>query len=411
MRENPGFSVLWAINFASSMVGWSMGIVLSVHIYRLTGSALWTAVFAATPALAGLVFGHVAGTVADRWNPLRVVQLTLASRVVVLLGLFVVAEAPFKLALLVFLQAVIQQIYRPAEQVLIADLVSADNLPQANGLNSFASNATRLVAPALGGFIMVLVGFSGTALGLTVFMTCSAILSLTLGRWYRPKPPRDDNEGSDGTAPSGMQPVGTYLKLLRRNPRVRGLVLLQILDAVKEGPLTALFPVLMLGVVGATASEMGLASSAFAVSAVLAGPLMGTVIKRAGYHLPVIAGAAVAQSLIVVLVIWPSFPMALIVFFLSGLPFTVSWVGSQTWLLLTAPLAMRGRVIGTSGAIYSGVLLTTMLGSGALADIVGVQWVIGAAAAVAVLGLIPVHLLLRSGVSSMDAGAVPQTQN
>ena len=134
LRTHPGFSMLWAINFTSSMVGWSMGIALSVHIYQLTGSALWTAFLAATPTVSAIVFGHLAGTVADRWNPLRVVQLTLLARVVVLLGLFVVAESPGWLAILVFVQAAVQQIYRPAEQVLIADFVSAEDLPEANGL-------------------------------------------------------------------------------------------------------------------------------------------------------------------------------------------------------------------------------------------------------------------------------------
>ncbi|MDN6372162.1 MAG: MFS transporter, partial [Brevibacterium aurantiacum] len=162
--------MLWAINFTSSMVGWSMGIALSVHIYQLTGSALWTAILAATPTVSAIVFGHLAGTVADRWHPLRVVQLTLLARVVVLLGLFVVAESPGWLAILVFVQAAVQQIYRPAEQVLIADFVSAEALPEANGLNSFASNATRLVAPALGGFVIAVVGFGWTALGMTAFM-------------------------------------------------------------------------------------------------------------------------------------------------------------------------------------------------------------------------------------------------
>lgn len=392
--------MLWAINFVTSMVGWSMGIALSVHIYQLTGSALWTAVMAAAPTVAGLMFGHLAGTVADRWNPLRTVQATLVSRIIVLLSLFFFAESPVGLAILVFVQAALHQIYRPAEQVLVADFVPADALAEANGLNSFASNATRLIAPALGGFVIGIFGFGWTALGMTALIASAAVLSFTLGRWYQPESPGDGTEVTDDAAPAI-----TYLQLLRRNPRVRGLVLLQVLDAVKEGPLTALFPVLMLGVVGATSAEMGLANSAFAVSAVVAGPLVGVAINRLGYQLTIVGGAFVASSLIIVLVVWPSFPMAVIAFLLSGLPFTLSWVGSQTWLLLTAPRSMRGRVVGTNGAIYSGITLIAMLSSGFLAELVGVRWVIGVSTAVAVLGLVAVHFLLRS------AGGGPETEN
>lgn len=226
-------------------------------------------------------------------------------------------------------------------------------------------------------------------------MLCSALLSLTLHRWdtFDHKP--DDAEAHDGSDAGNTAP-STLLILVRQNRRVRGLILFQILDAVKEGPLSALFPVLMLGVVGASSAEMGLANSAFAASAVIAGPLIGTVVKRFGYRLTVLGGAAVANILIVILVIRPSFPIAAVVFFLSGLPFTMSWVGGQTWLLLTAPKVMRGRVVGTSGAVYSGLSLITMLGSGALAEAIGAQWVIGIAATVAIVGLVAVHVLLRS---------------
>ncbi|HWM03779.1 MAG TPA: MFS transporter, partial [Actinophytocola sp.] len=170
---------------------------------------------------------------------------------------------------------------------------------------------------------------------------------------------------------------------------------LQLLDALKEGPLSALFPVLMLGVIGASAGEMGLANSAFAVTAVIAGPFVGLTIRRLGYRVPVVLGAAIANSLIVVLAIWPSTPMAFVAFFLSGLPFTISWVGTQTWLLLSVPDSARGRIVGTSGAAYAAVLLGAMLGSGVLADAIGARWVIGGAAAISVAGLVAVNRLVR----------------
>lgn len=115
-----------------------------------------------------------------------------------------------------------------------------------------------------------------------------------------------------------------------------------------------------------------------------------------GYRLPVIVGAAVSNLLIVVLAIWPSTAMALVAFLLSGLPFTLSWVGTQTWLLLSVPDKVRGRVVGTTGALYASVLLATMLGAGVLAEVVGVRWVLGVTAALAVAGLVVVDRLVRS---------------
>lgn len=406
LRKNPGFRAIWAINLVSSLVGWSMGIALSVHIYQLTDSPMWTAVMVAAPTLSGLAFGQLAGTLADRRSPLRIVQLSLTIRVVILIGLFAVSESPIWLVALVFAQSAAQQIYRPAEQVLIADFTSADKLAEANGLNSFASNATRLIGPALGGFVIAIIGFGLTALGMTILMLCSTMLSLALGRWRRDPAAVSDKTVFGRTESIAIESASTYRQLLRQSHRARGLVLLQVSDAVKEGPLSALFPVLILGVVGASSAEMGLANSAFAVSAVIAGPLLGLVVRRLGYHLTVLGGALIAHLLIVALAFWPSFPMAVVAFVLSGLPFTLSWVGGQTWLLLTAPRTLRGRVVGTTGAIYSGVLLITMLVSGALAEVCGVQLVIGVSATLAIVGLIFVHFLLRSESRADEAGTI-----
>ncbi|MEU8204808.1 MFS transporter [Streptosporangium sp. NPDC049046] len=390
LMRNPNLGTLLVVNLVSSLVGSGVGIALSVHIYQLTQSPIWTAVLAAVPTVAGLAFGHLAGSVADRWgNPLRIIRIALFLRVLVLVAVFALADSPLGLVSAVFAQAVLQQLYIPAEQVLIADYVTAEDLAEANGLNSFASNATRLVGPALGGFVMGWAGFRWTAIGVTTLMLLSALLSLLLRGSGRKTPT------AGGTVEEGEEGCGDgYLAMLRRSRRVRGLVLLQVLDAIKEGPLSSLFPVLMLGVIGATSGQMGLVNSAFAVSAVIAGPVIGTVVRRLGYRLPVLLGAAISNGAILVLAIWPSLPLALIAFVVSGLPFTISWVGGQTWLLLSTPRSLRGRIVGTTGAIYAGVSLVTMLASGVLAEWFGPRWVIGLGSFIALAGLIAVTALL-----------------
>ena len=391
LMRNPNFGTLLAVNLVSSAVGSSVGIALSVHLYQLTRSPIWTSVLAAVPTVAGVAFGHLAGTVADRWSaPLRIIRIALFLRVLVLMALFALANSPLGLVCAVFAQAVVQQLYTPAEQVLIAHYVTVEDLVDANGLNSFASNATRLVGPALGGFIMGWAGFRWTAIGVTTLMLLSTLLSLLLRGSGRKTPT------AGGTAEEGEEGGDDgYLAVLRRSRRVRGLVLLQLLDAVREGPLSSLFPVLMLGVIGATSGQMGLVNSAFAVSAVFAGPVIGTVVRRLGYRLPVLLGAAISNGAIVVLAIWPSLPLALIAFVVCGLPFTISWVGGQTWLLLSTPLSQRGRIVGTTGAIYAGVSLVAMLASGVLAKWFGPRWVIGLGSFIAVAGLIVITALLN----------------
>jgi len=397
LAANRGFRTLWAINLMSSLVGWALGIALGVHTYQLTGSALWTAVVAATPSVAGMLIGHLSGRTADRSDVRVLVRVYLFARIVPLLLLFTVSQSALGLAAAVFLQAILQQLYTPAEQVLIAQYVCRDDLAEANGLNSLASNATRLIAPALGGFLIAWVGFRWTVTGMSIVMLGSALLSLSLPGRRAAQVSRTEED----TEPCAPQ---SYRGALRASVRVRGLVLLQVSDAIREGPLTGLFPVLMLGVIGVTSGQMGLTNSAFAVTAIIAGPLVARTTRRLGYRLPVIAGAALTNAMFVALAVWPSWPLAFIVFFVSGLPFTISWVAGQTWLLLSVPDTFRGRVVGTTNAVYSTVLLATMLAAGALADRVGARWVIGTAAALAVCAVLIVDPLISRAAPDDVAG-------
>ncbi|GAA1603246.1 hypothetical protein GCM10009804_69600 [Kribbella hippodromi] len=157
--------------------------------------------------------------------------------------------------------------------------------------------------------------------------------------------------------------------------------MLQALDAIKEGALSTIYPVLMLGVILASPSQMGLVNSSFAVTAVLVAPFIPVVIRKRGYTTPIALGAAVSGIGLALLAIWPSVEIAFATFLLGGAPFTISWVASNTLLVMSVPEQHRARAVGTTGNIYAVAMLSSAGISGVLADAVGVLPVLAAAAA------------------------------
>src|SRR5262245_61187221 len=85
LRQDREFRRDWLARTVS--VGGSMVtfVVLPVLVYRMTGSAVWTALVTAAESLPYLCFGLVAGALADRADRKRVMVGTdLASAVVLL---------------------------------------------------------------------------------------------------------------------------------------------------------------------------------------------------------------------------------------------------------------------------------------------------------------------------------------
>ena len=71
--------------------------------------------------------------------------------------------------------------------------------------------------------------------------------------------------------------------------------------------------------------------------------------------------------------------MALTIWFLSGFPFTISWVACNTLLLLTTEDHMRARTVGTLGSLYGLNSLIAAATAGITAELYGVLPVLIAA--------------------------------
>ncbi|MGI8415373.1 MAG: MFS transporter [Nakamurella sp.] len=366
----PEFVVLWCANLASSLAGWSLGIALSVQVFETTRSPVATSALLIASSLPSALLGSVAGVVADRVSRSRLLQLVSWLRVGIIAVLPLTNGTVVALYLVATAQATAMQFFGPAEQATVAEVVPDRLLPIALGANSAATNTTRLVAPALGGGLMTLLGFSWTTAIVAGLLGCAAILLCFLP--------------AGSARPQGVQPLWSDwidgIRELRSNRTTTAVAAVQLLDAVKEGALTALFPALMLGVIGVSPAYMGVVNSSFAVTAIVAGLAVPWVVRRYGYRWPIAVGVTVSGVLIVLLGAVPLPIVALGVFFVSGFPFTISWVATNTLLLIGTEESHRARTVGVMGSLYAAVTLIAAAGAGIAAALFGTPAVLIVAA-------------------------------
>lgn len=109
-----------------------------------------------------LIFGFFGGALADWMDRRRMLQITQSG--VALLGLILGvllltgSAQLFEIYLIAFVTGIFDALAISQRQTFISELVPADCLPNAVGLNSMAFNIARLIGPALAGLLIAVLG-------------------------------------------------------------------------------------------------------------------------------------------------------------------------------------------------------------------------------------------------------------
>lgn len=112
------------------------------------------AVLAVAMGLPYLIIGPVAGVVVDRSSVKSVLILSNLGRALATAALFLAPSWPV-LMVIVALRATVDTFYTPAKQAAIQALTTKDDRTRVNGLSHAINQASKIVAPALGGGLLI----------------------------------------------------------------------------------------------------------------------------------------------------------------------------------------------------------------------------------------------------------------
>lgn len=137
--------------------------------------------------LGALVAAVVGGHLADRFGRKRVMVGSLAGGALVL-SVFPLLRAPGLVAAGLFVFALVGEMYRPATQAMIADLVEPERRPQAFALMYVAINLGFAIAPVIGG-LLAATSFRWLCWVDALTAVTYAVILLVMVRETRPTPP------------------------------------------------------------------------------------------------------------------------------------------------------------------------------------------------------------------------------
>lgn len=362
---------LFVIGNLTSNVGlWTQRVALGWLTWELTHSAAWLGAIAIAESAPMLVFALVAGTVVDRVDYFKLLRMTqslslayaICMAVLTLTGLMTI----WILLAFVILRGSVTAFNRTSRMTVIFSLVGRDMLPSAVALNSVIFNISRLVGPAVGGTLIVLVGVGWTfAAAAGSFFVFSWMLYLIRARV--PSPPAREQASLLTEAVEG-------LRYMAAHPGIRIQMLMLVVIGLLMKPLNDLFP----GFVGAVFHRgpegLAILTSVYGGGAMLGAFWMASREKGiCGLTVLSINGTLVVALGTLFFVGAPTFWVACPFIALVGFAFIVQNVANQTLIQTVSDPSMRGRVISNHGMVQHTSPAIGALIVGGIAEHVGLQ--------------------------------------
>lgn len=376
---------IYATGNGLSLVGWWMQRVgVGWLTWQLTESATWLGLIACAELIPSVIFGPIAGAVADRVHRLKLIRITQVlamAEASALAGLTYAGLMTIELlfALTVFV-GIVGAFSQPARLSFIPSLVPAEELSTALAINSSVFNLARFIGPALAGIAIlhggVAAAFLGNAVSYLAFLT-----SLWLLRQVKDPPEAPSGRGFLGDVGAGLSYAG-------RHPGIGPVLLLLLATSVLIRPIIELLPgfadnVFLRGADGLAwmTSVMGLGALTGGVWLAQRGPLTG------------LTGATIVNAIVFAVALLgftatDYFPFALVCIAVAGFATVAYGTGTQSLVQVAVDRAMRGRVLGIYGLIFRGGPALGALAIGMLADRFGLRLPVAAGAGLCLIILI-----------------------
>ncbi|REK74918.1 MFS transporter [Paenibacillus paeoniae] len=196
--RNRTFRTVFA-SYSLSLLGNTFhSIALNLWVLQTTGSAKLMSLVLITHLVVSMLFGSIAGTVADRVNRRRLMVATDLFRFIIVGGIalcMALPDIPFFLILLLTAIVALAGAFRgPAFQASLIEVVGKRGVAQAVAAISVSDNLIRIAGFAAGGTAVAMFGgVFAVAIDASTFLL-SGMLLLFAGRFPYAAPERQDRE-------------------------------------------------------------------------------------------------------------------------------------------------------------------------------------------------------------------------
>ena len=162
LPREADFWRLWLVGLVLSSVRWVETLAIAVFSYQVTGSAFTVTTLTMLRMLPMAMFGAFFGATTDRLDRRAALIIMLLTMMLTSLTVAILDGsgmlAVWHLGLASFISGIGWATENSLRRIMIGDVVGAGRMAAAMGLDTAANNASRVVAPTVGGTVLALAG-------------------------------------------------------------------------------------------------------------------------------------------------------------------------------------------------------------------------------------------------------------
>ncbi len=365
--RNRSFTYLWTGQLISTIGDALTSLAAGIIVYQVTGSVLNVGLMLMVSAIPTLIFGLIAGVFVDRFDRKTIMIVSVILRAALVAAIPILLDATgdiLWLYVIVLLSASVQQFFDPANDSVLPEIASDEELAAANSLMAIAQFGSTAVGFALAGLLIGVARDVVFYIDAATFLISGAMIVMV-------RVPKLEIE-EQTTVREVFRNLGVGARFIWKTPVLRSMNILRTPIMIIFGLQNVLLLPFALTVLDATEFEYGLQEGITSVGFVVGSLLMARYADRLreGSWLIMsflgmgLAGLAYALTTNV----W----IAIGLIGVSGVLNAPSFVAGRLINQRNTPREMRGRVFSTNYVLRDVVYLVGM-GLAGLADIFDVQ--------------------------------------
>jgi len=345
LAQSPAFSSLGLHQFryllagtATSQVGgWMEEVARGWLVFELTDSALQLGLVAFIRGITTLAVSPAAGVILERLDRRRLVIFTQSVPAVVslVIGLLVASGwvEIWHLYVLAVIVGADTAVSMPARQILVYDVVGAENLTSAVALNAVAGNVARIVAPSLGGVLINVAGTEIAFYGQALFYSLAVAATVMLR-------PLSHVEAVRVPFLKGIREGFYYI---RRDETLSRLVLMNVIVNVLIYPYVTMMAVFAKDILDAGSTGYGILLTGAGFGAIPGGLTAASMQGRSGKGKAMAVAALLYMTMVIAFSLSGVFVLSFAILVVAGIGWSLFVTLNQTLLQLRLDDAFRGR--------------------------------------------------------------------
>ena len=395
LTENRDFKVLLTSQGISSLGDAVSFTALPLLVLALTGSGFAMGIVGAVQTLPDLVFGMIAGALADRSDRKRMMLLADLGRAVLtaLIPISIALGGPTMAVILLVAAplSILRSFFLASYTASVPAVVGRGQIGRANSYFEAIYSVGFIVGPAIAGVLASTIG-PGPTLGIDAVSFAFSAIGLFFVR-------RDLRAPVERLRRPLLKEIREGIDYIAGDPTLRSAILFWGAVSILTAPLVSALAVHITRDLGYPPSILGLVLTAYGVGTVV-GALVSARRGTRGSVAPfLLGGTLVTAAALIVLAVTPEVPVMVVVAIASGVAQSMVLLTYLTLRTVYSPDALLGRIGSTARTISLGLQPIGLLVGGALIDLTSGSTTIalmGISIALVSLVFAPVRALRRA---------------